>query len=281
MKIPFECSMCIFRQIRDLAQQAGKDSTARWAFADKLLRALLESRDVSCAPQLAEKHFACLAEATGIPDPFREIKEKSTALAWELRRKMESEKLSFEETLLLAIGGNVIDVGVNPDFKLEDAEKSIRGALTEKFDRDAARDLEKRMDKAKKFFYFLDNCGEAVFDALFIRRYAGKITLGVRGKPILNDITPEELVSSGLGDYPSVDTGRAAPGVIPGECREEFLDAMRSSDLVVAKGQGNYESLCPDFADRPIYHLLRVKCRVIADHLRQPLGSIQIIGRNL
>ncbi len=282
MRIQFDCSGCIYRQIELLARQLYADDENRWRFSDALLKLFLEIRPTGiCPPQLAEKVFAMVAEASGVDDPFRAEKEKSTLLAQQIYKKYEHADLSFDETLLLAIAGNVIDYGVNPDFKIDEAEKLIDEACKEPYDRAAARDLQRRMDEADSIFYILDNCGEAVLDALLLRRYRDKITLGVRGGAILNDVTRAELAPSGLGDYPVVDTNRRSPGAPLADVGAEFLEHLNTSSLVIAKGQGNLESLCPDFTARPIYHLLRLKCRVVADFLHQPLGTIAIYGRNL
>lgn len=282
MRIQYGCSLCIYRQIELLARHLYQEDAARWRFSDALLETFLEMRPKGiCPPVLAEKFFAMLADASGVDDPFLAEKDKSTALAHKIHREYAARELSFDETLLLAIGGNIIDFGVNPDFQLDDAEKSIAAALKEPYDRAAASDLQRRMEEAKSIFYILDNCGEAVLDELLLRRYRDKITLGVRGGAILNDVTRREVAASGLGDYPVADTGRRAPGVPSDGIDAEFREKLYASDLVIAKGQGNLESLCPDFTARPIYHLLRLKCQVVSDWIGLPLGSIAIYGRNL
>ena len=116
---------------------------------------------------------------------------------------------------------------------------------------------------------------------LVLEQIPGRVIVAVRGKPILNDVTRQEAVESGLGNYQLVDTGCAAPGVVLSEMPPDLQQAMTSSDLIISKGQGNYESLEGNFTSRPIYYLLRVKCPVISRQLNAPLGSIQVIGGNL
>ena len=103
----------------------------------------------------------------------------------------------------------------------------------------------------------------------------------MRGRAILNDVTREDAVASGLDFVPVVDTGDNTPGVSLKTSSSEFVAALRSADLVIAKGQGNFESLAEDFRDRPAFYLLRTKCDVICAQLGAKLNSIQIIGRNL
>ena len=119
-----------------------------------------------------------------------------------------------------------------------------------------------------------------MIDRLLIERYRDKITVGVRGYPILNDVTRREAALSGIEGVRIVDTGDRAPGVSLRHSGRELLDAMRGADVVVSKGQGNFESL-DEGCERPVFFLLRVKCRVVAERVQSPLGSIRLIGRNL
>ncbi|MBP5531442.1 MAG: DUF89 family protein, partial [Lentisphaeria bacterium] len=183
--------------------------------------------------------------------------------------------------LLFAIGGNIIDYGVNQDFDIESAERQILQVLDYEYDRESAAELRRRMESADDIVYILDNCCEAVIDRLLIERFPGKITVAVRGRPILNDVTREDASASGLDSVPMIDNGDGAPGVSLRRSSPEFLERLRSADLVIAKGQGNFEAMGDEFTARPAFYLLRTKCEVICSQLGAKLNSIQIIGRNL
>jgi uncharacterized protein with ATP-grasp and redox domains len=187
----------------------------------------------------------------------------------------------FITRLKLAISGNMIDYGVNPDFDLSKAETMIREVLTLPCDRNAVADLEKRIRNAKKIVYILDNCGEAVLDRLLLETMKEKVTIAVRGKAIINDITRREVALSNLSEFPLIDTGSNAPGAPLKLVSPEFRQALDDADLVIAKGQGNFESLEGDFKSTPIYFLLRAKCPVIQKYLGVSFGTLQIIGKNL
>ena len=92
-------------------------------------------------------------------------------------------------------------------------------------------------------------------------------------------MTRREAALSGIDFVPVIDTGSNVPGVSLRNSSPEFLEHFRNADLVISKGQGNYESL--DHCERPIFFLLRVKCAVIARRLGKPFGSLQILGRFL
>ena len=175
----------------------------------------------------------------------------------------------------------MIDYGVNPDFDLSQAEGAIREVSSLPCDLNALADLEQRIENAGNIIYVLDNCGEAVLDRLLLETMKDKVTIAVRGGAILNDITRKEIEASNLSDFRVIDTGCNAPGAPLKLVSSEFLSALNSADLVIAKGQGNFESMEEDFHARPIYFLLRAKCPVIQNYLGVNFGSLQIIGRNL
>lgn len=231
-------------------------------------------------PYLAKRIYRKLAELTGITDPFRTVKDKSIDCALQLMDKLtalcENSDAPFETAVRLAIAGNVIDYGAKPDLTLEEARSSILSACSEPLDQDAVRLLRHRMDRAEKILYIMDNCGEAVIDRLLIDRYPGRITIAVRGEPILNDMTLREVAPSGLDHIPAIDTGDGTPGVDPAACSEQFRAAYDSADLIIAKGQGNFETL-EGRCTRNTAFLFRAKCQTVARQLNvQPLSMLLI-----
>lgn len=284
MRVQVDCYPCILSQLSELAKQAVGGEEERHALVRRLLKLVLEADRETTPPEFAAMFHSVVTELSGIDDPFRDIKDRSTelglALLPELRRTAEAHPDPFEAAVRLAIGGNIIDYGVNPNFELHEAEKRIREVFDLPFDRELCAEFRRRLDTAGSIFYMLDNCGEAVIDRLLIERYRDKITVGVRGYPILNDVTRREAALSGIEGVRIVDTGDRAPGGSLRHSGRELLDAMRGADVVVSKGQGNFESL-DEGCERPVFFLLRVKCRVVAERVQSPLGSIRLIGRNL
>ena len=286
MKIQPGCHHCIEHQLKLLSTAIGKDDVTKAVVLDELLSIYRGVVDSASPPELAALYYEYFERKTGIADPFRREKECSTQLALrllpELRRQVDAAgEGAFDLALLFAIGGNIIDYGVNPDFDIDTAERQIRQVLDCEYDRASAAELCRRMDDARDIIYILDNCGEAVIDRLLIERYPDKITVVVRGKPILNDVTRADAAASGLDFVPIIDNGDGAPGVSLRRSSPDFVRRLRSADLVIAKGQGNFEAMGDEFHDRPAFYLLRTKCAVICNQLAAPLNSIQIIGRNL
>ncbi|MCK5255186.1 MAG: DUF89 family protein, partial [Deltaproteobacteria bacterium] len=121
-----------------------------------------------------------------------------------------------------------------------------------------------------------DNAGEIVFDRLFIEQLPReKVTYVVRGEPIINDVTIEDAREVDMFELVDViDNGSDAPGTILETCSHEFQKRFASSDLVIAKGQGNYETLSD--INKRIFFLLQVKCPVIAKDIGFEVGSFVV-----
>ena len=283
MAIPFECYDCILGSLSGLVRRATDDIALQHKLMKEFLRAVADADEEATPPEFAAFFHRRVKELSGVADFYREEKERSTELGLkllpELQKIVQNSADPFETAVRFVMGGNIIDYGANPDFDLDTAEKVICEVSDMPLDKTAVVRLKNAMDDAENILYMLDNCGEAVIDHLLIGNHKDKITIGVRGEAILNDMTPLEAEASGYGGFPLIHTGDMAPGVSLRNSSPEFLQALRKFDLIIAKGQGNYETLCE--LDRPIFHLLRIKCPVIAERTGGTLGSLYIEGRNI
>lgn len=281
MILAYDCIPCVVSHIVHMTQLVTDDEDTRRHI---IARALNNLRDIDYTltpPEHATRLHKVIYEVMGAVDIYREIKDRSTeaalALLPDMRRILSEKGDAFDTLVRVVIAGNIIDFGADRHFRLEDVRERILEVFDMPVDTAAVAELRAAMDAASSIFYIADNCGEAVFDRLLIERYRDKITLGVRGRPVLNDVTPREAVMSGLDIVPMVDTGDSAPGVSLRYSSPEFLETLRGADLIVAKGQGNFESLCDE--DLPIFFLLRVKCKVVSEMLNHAaLGSLQVIN---
>lgn len=281
MQIQYNCYKCIFNQITDMAKAAFPGDAERRRLLKIFMNKVIDHSEEFTPPEMAACFFKIYRQETGDADPFAEEKRKSTELAKALYPELETMVKNADDPFLmavkLAIGGNVIDFGATPDFQLKDAENAIRSTIGQPVDTLTLESLRQSARQAEKILYILDNCGEAVIDRLLIKELGiEKVTLGVRGEAILNDVTRAELPASGLADLPVIDTGFNAPGVSLRFSSPEFLEYMKNADLVIAKGQGNFESLndAPDNGN--IFFLFRVKCPVICEITGKERGSLQI-----
>ena len=71
-----------------------------------------------------------------------------------------------------------------------------------------------------------------------------------------------------------ITTGSDMPGVKLEECSNEFLDCFHNADIVISKGQGNYESLSD--SERSIFFLLKAKCSLLAEILGVALNRLRV-----
>lgn len=287
MRINFKCYDCIFKLILELSEKLGGSSNEKQkALANEMLNHFTRISAEGGAPPELLAHIwgEIYARESGVADPMAEIKHNSTQLALKLlpglQQMVSKAENPFDTALLLAVAGNIIDYGINRDLDLSKVTQDIVSATEQPYDKEAARELKKQMDKADSILYILDNCGEAVLDRLLMEPYKKKLTVGVRGKFVLNDVTRSDALESGIDFAPIVDTGDATAGVTFSRSSKAFLDKLNSVDLVIAKGQGNFESMEHLFK-RPIFFLFRAKCEVITSLLNCPINSIQIIPRNL
>ena len=285
MKISSDCIPCAFRQLKSLLDRATISPKRRSDIYNEFVEVLYSGAPLPYSPpDYVRVMSQVLFRHCGTVDLYRREKDASTALACALRGTLQ-EELSrqpdwFTAMIKFVIGGNILDYGIFDNLNLETARKLMLEVFDLPLEGAKIDALREAMDKASSIFYILDNCGEAVFDALFLERYRGKVAIGVRGGPSLNDVTRRELDASGLMDFPVYDTGDFTPGVNLATTADEFLEKMRASDLVIAKGQGNLESM--DDYERPVFFLFRAKCPVVCNYLGGlPLNSLQILPRNL
>ena len=107
--------------------------------------------------------------------------------------------------------------------------------------------------------------------------YAESLTYGsqtrVREKPIINDATLDDALNVGINKMATIiSNGSDAPATILSQCSPEMLRYYRAADLIISKGQGNYESLSA--RSENIFFLFKVKCRVIARDSGLDVGSL-------
>ena len=129
---------------------------------------------------------------------------------------------------------------------------------------------------ARRILYLADNAGEIVFDRLLIEALPHhKMTVAVRGRPILNDALHEDAVLAGIAELATlIDNDSDAPGTVLADCSEVFLSHFHAVDLIIAKGQGNFETL--SYLAAPVFFLFTVKCPLVAEQIGEPTGTMVV-----
>jgi damage-control phosphatase, subfamily I len=219
-------------------------------------------------------------EFLGTHDPFAKAKRESNKLALNLLPHLRERILKSHDPLYTAfqvsVAGNIIDMGIIKEFNIEE---SLQEALEKKFARDDYQSFKTKLRNAQNVIILGDNSGEIAFDKLLaeqLRQYGAKITYVVKETPILNDATQDDANYVCMKDVADVmSNGSGYLGTVIRDCSNEFRTAFRKADLIISKGQANYESLeSSGEAGEKTYFLLRAKCEVVAKSLGVKLGEM-------
>lgn len=269
MKTALDCYPCIVRQSIEAARIAGLQGSDQQKIVDHVLGALLQMDHDLSPPVLGQRIHREIRRISGNPDPYARVKsqfnEQVMKQAPSLRREIRSAEDPLQRALLYAIASNVIDFGANNGPI--DVESELRKALDTPFSVYDYSRLSRDLSRAETLVYLGDNAGEIVFDKLFIeellRKFPLDITFVVRGAPVLNDVTREDAHQVGLDQIVRVvDNGSDAPATVCDDISQELRSQLGETDLILSKGQGNYESL--DEVHLPVYFLFKIKCTVTA-----------------
>ncbi len=277
MKTFFDCIPCFVRQALDSVRLVTDDEVVHERLLREVLRAA-SAMDLRQSPPAMGQHIhRLIRRLTRQRDPYGEIKQRHNRLALELYPKLRAlvrgSGSPLETALRLAIAGNVIDLGVNARLDESSVSEAIEGALSAPLNGDVGAFAE-AVSSARRILYLADNAGEIAFDRLLIEQMpVEKVTLAVRGAPVINDATIVDAQVAGIpGLVEVIDNGSDAPGTILEDCSPEFRRRFDQADLIVAKGQGNYETLGD--VPKDIFFVLKAKCPVIARHLGCHVGSL-------
>jgi len=274
MKSYLDCYPCFFTQAIRTSKMITSDDKKIWQILNEVSLSIPDVPFGATPPEIGREVYRIISERTGIKDPYRKIKEKCTRQALSLYPELKKLINSSEDRLMtavrLSIAGNIIDFGANFDF---DLKKDVGTILSQDFSINHYREFCEALDRARKILYLADNAGETVFDRLLIEEINKPVIYAVRARPIINDATREDALLAGIDKVAEImSSGCDAPGNILKYCSDEFLKVYRSADLIISKGQGNYEGLSDE--DRPIFFLLKAKCHVIARDIGIDEGSI-------
>jgi uncharacterized protein with ATP-grasp and redox domains len=274
MKMEPECLVCFMRQAMLTAEKVTNQS-------EMIIETMLGvSNMLSSIPKditpAEGSSMVAHASATnlGSLDPFREEKSRYNALALKaypfLRAYIDQSGDPLFAAVRVAALGNALDLSVIKGLEIEDLLKAVPKTTLAIDDMDKLR---QDIASSKRILYLGDNAGEIIFDRALIETLPpGRVTFAVKSGPVFNDITREDFVQSGLvGVAEIVETGSNFAGAPLNRCSAEFLDHFWSADVIISKGQANFETL--DNVDTNIYFLLKVKCGCVARELDVEIGD--------
>lgn len=282
MKIDLECFPCFLKQVVIALKMGNVDESLH----EKVIKEALpeiENADLSKSPAHATTFIHRRIREIIRVDPFRKIKSEYNKKALALYPRMEAELEKSPDPLLtaarMAIAGNVIDFGI---FTSVDVEGTMEKALRSPIAVDDYKAFKKKVGESGNVLILLDNAGEIVFDRLLIKllnKMNKKVTAVVKGAPVINDATMEDAREAGLGEICELmDNGSDCVGTILPMTSPAFRERFGKAELIISKGQGNFETLMTE-KDERIFFLFQSKCAVVSRHLDLPLHSM-LLKRN-
>ena len=240
----------------------------------KVLQALADADPSNTPPAIAGNTNRVLRETLGIEDFYKEEKTANHNLALsfigQLRELISEGPGKLEQSLKISASGNVIDIIHGNDY---DLWQEVQNTINQELIGGGLSAFRQRLNEVPYLLYLADNVGETIFDKVFIETLDIPVVYAVKSGPILNDAALEDALAAGLDEVAEVvETGARTPGTILSQCSPEFRDLYDRSDLVLSKGQANYETL--DEEGDKIFFLLRVKCPILSANLEAPFGSL-------
>ncbi len=286
MKSSLDCFPCFSRQALDAARLVSDDPGMHEKIIRQVCR-LAAEMDMNQSPVvMGQAIHRLVRRIADCDDPYASIKSRYNQFALSLYPQVEERVKAaadpFDAAVRIAITGNSIDFGAYSSTGF--SETHLRQLIDTMMHEPVTGEIDQfkqAVAHAHDILYLADNTGEIVFDRLLIEQLpCDRLTVAVRGKPVINDATTADAELAGITALcPVIDNGSDAPGTLMHECSDAFIDKFNNADLVIAKGQGNYESLS-DIENKMIYFLLKAKCPVIAEHLNCPTGSMIVMPVN-
>jgi uncharacterized protein with ATP-grasp and redox domains len=261
------------RQVKYTAELATDSLTVRNEIIDRAARLVPSFNLELSPPENAVSLYRMIAEISNTEDIYADLKIQSNRAAMAILADLEDviryAKDPLDTAIRLVIAGNIIDYGSHQEFDLKQTIDNILNSSLTISDLD---DFRKDLQKAQSILYLADNCGELVFDRLLIELIGKPVTIAVKEKPIINDALRSDAEICGLSlTCRIISNGTDCPGTPLRSCSKEFIKEFEEADLIISKGQGNFETLSD--INAPIYFMLMIKCPVVAKHLDEITGN--------
>jgi uncharacterized protein with ATP-grasp and redox domains len=275
MKIELDCLPCFLRQALEASRLASADESVQRRILKDAVTIIGDYDSYAYAPEVGRAIHNLVKQHTGLSDPYRELKQRNIELAKQVYPDLKHFLFHHREdwlywTLKVAATGNVLDAAIYGEVQ---ERELLRTELERKFAICDSVEFAKKLQTAKTLLIIGDNAGETVFDRVLAEQLLNlEIVYAVRSGPIINDTTIDEAYLSELDRHARIiSSGCDAPGLVLSECKEDFQEEFYRADLVISKGQGNYETLTE--VDREVFFLLKAKCPVITEDIGVTMGD--------
>lgn len=273
MNINPYCMCCLInkqeKKIRDFT-----DNTKKCEYMKQVLKLISQSGDNDCTCSLAVDIQKIFEDFWDKKEDFTQIKHEFNQLMLDLEEKLEktirNTKDPLETALLYARIGNYIDFAALSHVDKDTVTSLMESENKDPLDAEEYSHFLADLEKASSFVYLADNCGEIVLDKIAVKIIKERfpklnITVIVRGKPVANDATMEDAQETGLDQIVSViGNGTDIGGTWLPRISKEARTLLENADLILAKGQGNFETLHENGLN--VYYLFLCKCEWFSSH---------------
>lgn len=290
MKLDFNCITCNINQVIKVADLFNMETNKKEKMMREVLQYLSNADYSKCNPEVFRGTWDIILKYVESDNPYSDIKKyyniEILKMTEEIVKLIENSKDKFNTALKIAITGNLIDFAAKHEFDLEMLKKKIVNIKELNLTVDDSKILYERLKSAKSIMYLGDNSGEICLDKLFIKYIKNEfpninVYFGVRGKTIVNDVSLEDAQIVGIHEVANViENGDGSLGTVIERVSDEFREKFYDADVIIAKGQGNYESLS-EIDKKNIFHLFMAKCENVSNSLGiKPMSIVCVENKN-
>ncbi len=284
MKLYPECFGCILQQACRLLNYFDIPRKKKLQALKEVLKILYDFKDYESSPSFyASFMYHHIYQKFNFKDPYKHLKEKYDKLIMQKKTEIlsiiENQKDKIYTAVKFMAIGNVIDFGVNIPVNIEDEIENINNI---DFSINHYDHFIEKLKKAKSILLLADNAGEVIFDIIFLETvnkvYPDKnLILGVKGGPVINDVTVDDIKEIEIPEYIEViSNDNNYVGTILEVCSEKFKSKFNSADIIISKGQANYETL-NHIKTKDIFFIFKIKCNSVAEHLKDKFGNLVLL----
>jgi uncharacterized protein with ATP-grasp and redox domains len=283
LKVEAECASCLLARATAETYLATTNPALRFRTIKETVKLINKGFGPNVIPaDIGTKRDRLIKYLTNNKDPYKRNKklsnEKAAKLLPNARKLVEqghTQQERFKKACLCAIVGNIMEFDIpGHNFELSDLASCLRVAAKQL----AVDDVDKAYTLAKNgknVLFLADNAGEIVFDTLLVEQLKNMgliVTYVVKGGPIINDATMDDVEFSGMNKLADnvTTTGTDAVGLLLKEVSVDFMTAYNSAELVFAKGMGYAETLTEYKLTKPHFLLFRTKCNPVANFFCVP-----------
>lgn len=280
MRVSKSCAKCLYDKQAHLSQDE--------VYLEEVRNIINNRKEKDTAPYLVYRFNQAYEKIYGKGISYKEIKKKYNDLVLSmetvLRKEIQASNDPIQTAFLFARLGNYIDFGAMNEIDDQKFLALFQEAEMSKKDKEVMTSFLEQCKKAKTFLLITDNCGEIVLDKLFLEELKKcfpqlKITVLVRGGEILNDATREDAEYVGLDKIAVIeDSANKVAGTIYDMLPKRIQDLMDHSDVILSKGQGNFESL--SYQGRHIFYSFLCKCDLFIERFDVPVLSGMFVEEN-